>query len=507
MNNKNTQNTITTSILHLSDLHFTRNPSMQNMRDSVLAEVKEHVHSKPLGKKLLVITGDFHNFWTADFSDSIEFINELIEAMGIEREEDVFLVPGNHDVANDDLMELLFKDTVPEWKKQKEKAIEEISKGHYDYIDSRMNSYVSYCQFVRELGVYPQVSNPIADTTPARVHIRRWRGKLNVLHLNTTLVYTPEKKEGQILDFIQANDSSMWKQYFSDKIPTIALGHNSFYDLKKEERATLQGRFGLKNVSAYLCGDTHKKEEDPDKISFTVIVNGFIETIPNIVCAKGVADLSDTYSDFGFYWHEWDEESDRVTVLFRRWRDNYLGSTAQEGPDRNYSMKRNKTSQLNMSLPAGKWKYRVLIMDDNLEQLNFLYQELNETFANMPYHVDILKATTPREVLYMNRDTDFDVFILDVARNPELTTQVSQYQDFGRDMLKRMLEERPNVKVKAKIIIYSRLKHDTIRNEFGGLDNDLDIEYIQKREASVIDIANAIKNHFDYLYHRGTSNI
>lgn len=300
----------------------------------------------------------------------------------------------------------------------------------------------------------------------------------------------------------------MWKKYCNDNIPTIVLGHNSFYDLRKEERTTLQGRFGLKEVSAYLCGDTHLKEDDPDKISITVKASGYTQTIPNIVCAKGVADLSDNYSDFGYYWHEWNEESDKVTVTFRRWRDVYLGTTAHDGPDRNYTMKRKKQIKPDIVIPKGKWKYNVLIMDDNLEQLNFLYQELVDTFSNNPsYLVSVQKATTPNEVLHMNMDAEFDVFILDVARNPELTSQVRQDQDFGIDMVRRMLEDRPNIKFKAKFIIYSRLKTELIWNEFGGLNSDLNIEFIQKRASSVSHIASIVKNHFDYIYHRDIDNL
>ncbi len=498
---------ITTSILHISDLHFTRNLSFSNMRDTVLREVREHVFDKKPGKKLLVITGDFHNYWTADFSEAIKFINALITEMGLKKEKDVFLIPGNHDVSNDQLMEALFKDTVPEWKKQNDESIEEIAKGNYDYIDLRMKSYVSYCQFARKIGAYPSVPDPIADTIPASVHFRRWRGKLNILHLNTTLVYKPGIKENQMLDIIQATDSDMWEQFYNDDIPTIVLGHNSFYDLKQEVQTSLQGRFSLYNVSAYLCGDTHKKEEEPNKMSIPINVKGFTETIPNIVCAKGVADFNDKYSDFGFYWHEWDETTDTVTVDFHRWRDVYLNSTAPDGLQRKYIMKRKSRKTSNLIYPSCRWKYRVLIMDDDLEQLNFLYQVLIETFENeTPYHVSVHKATTPNEVLHMNADTDFDVFILDVSRNPELLSQVKQHQDFGSDMLKRMLEDRPNVKIKAKFIIYSRLDRDAIIKEFEGVNDRLNIDYISKKE-SIVNVANMVKNHFDYLYQRDISNL
>lgn len=493
---------IPTSILHISDLHFTRNPSMQNMRDTVLNEVRAHVKAKPLGKKLLVITGDFHNYWTTDYSDSINFINELIEAMGIEREKDVFLIPGNHDVANDKLMETIFKDTVPEWKRQNDESIEEIAKGHYNYIDVRMRAYVSYCQFAREIGAYPPLADAIADTVPASVHFRRWREKLNILHLNTTLVYKPGIKDNQMIDFNQANDPKMWMRYYRDDIPTIVLGHNSFYDLKKDERTTLQGCFGKKKVSAYLCGDTHIKEDDPDKILITVNVKGYTDTIPNIVCAKGVADLIDDYSDFGFYWHEWDEISDRVTVVFRRWLDVYLTTTAPDGPERYYSMKRNNENTSILISNNDRWKYRILIMGDNLEHLNYLYQELIKSFENDSlYHVSIYKAATPYEVLHMNMDIDFDIFILYDARNPESPSQMIQYQDFGKDMLKRMLENRPDVK-KAKFFVYSKVKKQIIGNEFEEMGDYLDIEYIQKM-GSIAGVTNAVKNYLDYLYEMG----
>lgn len=123
---------ITTTILHISDLHFTCNSSMHNMRDVVIKEVRERVHDKPLGKKLLVITGDFHNFTAKDFSDSIKYIGDLIAAMNIRPHEDVFLVPGNHDAGNDSLMAEYVADTIPDWKMKKDSAITQIELEKYE---------------------------------------------------------------------------------------------------------------------------------------------------------------------------------------------------------------------------------------------------------------------------------------------------------------------------------------------------------------------------------------
>lgn len=74
-------------------------------------------------------------------------------------------------------------------------------------------------------------------------------------------------------------------------------------------------------------------------------------------------------------------------------------------------------------------------------------------------------------------------------------------------MVKRMLKDRPSIKDRSKFIIYSRLKKEIVLNEFGGLDSSLNIEYIQKRESGVVDIASIVKNHFNYICSRDSGNL
>ena len=52
----------------------------------------------PIGKKLLVVTGDFRNFSDHTYHQAESFLEELYRAMDIDPERDVFVVPGNHDV-------------------------------------------------------------------------------------------------------------------------------------------------------------------------------------------------------------------------------------------------------------------------------------------------------------------------------------------------------------------------------------------------------------------------
>ena len=50
------------SILHISDLHIIEGAEWNNMRAALLEEAGERTHDLPDGEKLLLISGDLHNF-------------------------------------------------------------------------------------------------------------------------------------------------------------------------------------------------------------------------------------------------------------------------------------------------------------------------------------------------------------------------------------------------------------------------------------------------------------
>ena len=187
-----------------------------------------------------------------------------------------------------------------------------------------------------------------SKTLPAEVHVRNWRGKLNILHLNTALVADGMEKDEQQTDTDTATAEETWKDYFEDSIPSLAIGHNSFFDLeKKKQQPELEAVFYRKNVSAYLCGDQHRLEKDRDK-QMIRLKSGLRNTpeIPNVICMKGAADKSDYYSDFGFYWHDWDERTGKVRLDARRWkRDEDQVEFVSWGENWSYIMRRTGDKQ------------------------------------------------------------------------------------------------------------------------------------------------------------------
>ena len=310
------------SILHISDLHFFKNnEGTNNMWGILLREAEQKTRNMPQGQKLLIVTGDFHNFSDADYTDATVFLKELVRKMGLRMEQDVFVVPGNHDVGNDTTLEPLLRSD-RRWKQHQVNARKamESSGVSRENLEERLEAFLPYCNFVKALGLYPD-SDPLY---PASAHVRCWEGetKLNILHLNTALIYDGKSKGNQLADVATASDPNTWSGVPED-IPALALGHNHFFDLSEHTRNHLLPVFLERNISAYLCGDAHRTKWDVNERNI-VVTDGL--TVPNIVCAKSIADANDDYSEFGFYWLDWDTEKREVKRRFRFWKP-------EEGPE------------------------------------------------------------------------------------------------------------------------------------------------------------------------------
>lgn len=298
------------TILHISDLHIFECATWNNMKATLFEEVENKVKKLNDGEKLVIITGDFHNYTDDNYGKSKDFLEQLFKKMKIDPSKDVFVVPGNHDVANDSVMDKFFGQE-SDWKMHQRAAIDGIKKNDNDYIKWRYDAFKAYCEFTKELKIYPGD----VDYLPAQVHVRNWRGKLNILHLNTVLVADGSEKDNQRIDTYTATNDNIWGNNFTSSIPSIAIGHNSFFDLNQNQQTEIIPVFNRKNVSAYLCGDQHRINRNQNK-QMIRLKSGYInsEEIPNVVCINGAANQSDSFSEFGFYWHIWDENTHEVEL-------------------------------------------------------------------------------------------------------------------------------------------------------------------------------------------------
>ena len=326
--------------LHISDLHFVKNAASYNTEVILRREAAKRVKGVPTGEKFLIVTGDFHSFKDRDYEKAEAFLRSLAADMGLDMTKDVFVVPGNHDVGNDSLLKPLLEAKDPKWKAHNKSALIMLKQGDRDYLDERLQVFLPYCAMVQRLGIYDPA---LGEDYPARTHLRSWRGKLNILHLNTALLADGINKTDQMTDADTAADSTTWQEYYKPEIPSLAIGHNSYYDLNKNQRKDLAGTFDLKNVSAYLCGDRHRTEQDTEQKNITIASGHRNERrIPNLVSAKSIADGDDNYSEIGFCWHQWDESTDQVSIEYRKWTRDTLGKTVSGGEVDGYEMHREK---------------------------------------------------------------------------------------------------------------------------------------------------------------------
>ena len=347
-------------ILHISDLHFYRDAQAFNMRKILLKEAEEAFSG--LNEKLLIVTGDFHNFSSKDFNDAKRFLEKLFNAMKIEPSKDVFVVPGNHDAGNADMLRSAGIDPL-----DMECYIDRMKWYDERYLEKRLKAYTAYCDFVRDVGIYPDSDDKLL---PVRSHVRQWRGKLNVLHLNTTLAYDGKHKPNQVTDITGASNDGIWEKLYCEELPTLAIGHNFFFDLKEttskdskknvQMQSQLESIFANRNVSAYLCGDTHRVRIS-NIYRFISIQNRQSASgirIPCIVCAKSIGDMRDNYSDFGYYLHEWDEKNNTVMARFQRWDRSDPEKTIHDKRwDRDYPMRYIQKCSYQMKLDSDFAEY------------------------------------------------------------------------------------------------------------------------------------------------------
>ena len=293
-------------LLHISDLHLVADPQWNNMKNAILNSVQETLRNVPLGQKLLVITGDFHNFSQDNFEYAEEFIPSLADVMEIDLAKDVFVIPGNHDVSNH-MPEEIDREALLNLIKSKPEKLYQGKR-----LENLLACYKSYAEFVKKIGVYKETDG----LKPVSSHVRTWRDKLHLLHLNTTLIADGSEKNRQMTDTRSATSQEIRDQLRRGNLPCIAIGHNSFYDLEERQRNELAGLFLQEGISAYLCGDRHQKNHKREEKK---IILGEDVTIPNVVAYRASADERDTYSDFGMIWHMWDENSGKIQMKFMRW--------------------------------------------------------------------------------------------------------------------------------------------------------------------------------------------
>ncbi len=285
--------------MQLSDLHIFESTDWNLMMDGYKKL------SKKLHPKFIVVTGDFrHKSYkeNEDYSKTIDFLNEIVKIFNVEKE-DVFLVPGNHDVEDYDYRAEAI-----------DKIVSDIGRNpeiYTKYLKPTSNLYSSFCNYKKFVkNFYGTEVKDGRVSMPERVIALPWKDKINIILLNTALISDGNKNHDEIIDI-----NAFSKIKIDNDLPTIVLGHHDFKSICKSHAERMKRIFGINRVKAYLCGDTHREE-------IKYIDKYDNEKIPCIICGKSAVEITDDYSDVGVI--EYYLEEDGYTyVRPYKWGEKY----------------------------------------------------------------------------------------------------------------------------------------------------------------------------------------
>lgn len=249
----------------------------------------------------MVVTGDFRHLGRGtSFENGIAQLEKLLSLFGVEKQ-NVFLIPGNHDVGP-----VADSDARKMWIEDIHKNIGKDYQYYAKYKDKLLESFSEYRNVVSQF-----YKNVLEDCDPRiakcdNIYHICWNNMLNIVCMNTALVSDGNENHKEIFDadslFSLINSSA-----FQRSLPTILLGHHSPDDFYDSQSVYLRTFLCRTNASAYLHGDVHKLNIH-DAIGSILVP----EKIPSIACGKSIPESRDDYSDVSFIRYEW--ENDMVTV-------------------------------------------------------------------------------------------------------------------------------------------------------------------------------------------------
>lgn len=278
--------------IHLSDIHFAYNDYCTNiMRDLLLKYLIEL--RKEQNIEFVIITGDIA-FKGSKYDKEIKnFIDDILNSLQLTKD-DLFIVPGNHDLKRDKITSLALeniaqdKSLIPKLEKELEDGLKKRQKQFFTFLKKVTNNYYTN----KELHIIKELEN------------------CNIVHLNTSWSCGNRHEEGNLRIGLSSL-SDVLKNIEGSKKLNIAIGHHTIECFHESEREKILNRFIDQDIDIYLAGHTHNP-----RYHFEANNN---RIVPMFVCGSGMVD------DFGtsnFIFGSIDLESNKGKVVYHSWNND-----------------------------------------------------------------------------------------------------------------------------------------------------------------------------------------
>jgi len=247
--------------IHLSDLHF--NPKQDGTDTNCLREkLKEFLIDKQIKADKLFLTGDFRDASRQDDSNDnaekvVKYIREISEIVGIADSDNIFCVPGNHDLDRcvNNRQELICK--IKQSYTTKE--------GRFEHSSTLVDAFTFYKKVLNYLygEKYTDALFEVYKTNPQRICCFE---DCNIMMMNTEMfageIVTLRDGSPYVNDAgtIIAGSNYIFSTLFDvkkTKKPTIVLGHRGLELFEAREQRKIISIFKDNNICLYLCGHSH----------------------------------------------------------------------------------------------------------------------------------------------------------------------------------------------------------------------------------------------------------
>ncbi|MCG1024034.1 metallophosphoesterase family protein [Sutcliffiella horikoshii] len=228
--------------LHLSDLHLIYdNYDTTIMREQMIKYLTEKVAMK---FDIVFITGDIthqgNNYNKAIF----DFLDEILSALNVDKE-NVYIVPGNHDVKRTKIMERLVDSILSSTNPKDE--INTIDEDSYQVLFKGHKNYFKFYESF--LG---------REHPKENLHYVVKRDMYNIIHINTSLISGGNDVEGKILVGLKKLNEALRELSEKENSLNIAIGHHTINCINPHEKSSLLNRLSDNNIDFYLNGHVHR---------------------------------------------------------------------------------------------------------------------------------------------------------------------------------------------------------------------------------------------------------
>lgn len=233
---------MTLNWLHLSDLHLIYdNYDTTIMRERMIKYLTEKLDIK---FEVVFITGDVTHQGSNYNKKIFDFLEEILNAIQVPKD-NVFIVPGNHDIKRTQIMGRLVDSILSATNPKDE--INSLDSQSYKVLSNGQKNYFKF--YKKFLGREHPKDN---------LHFVVQRDGYNIIHINTNLISGGKDVEGKILVGLSKLNDALKELSSNEDVINIAIGHHTINCINVNEKNSLLNRFSDNNIDFYLNGHVHR---------------------------------------------------------------------------------------------------------------------------------------------------------------------------------------------------------------------------------------------------------